>query len=226
MTEQQSVRNIVETAMREGRAALTAAEAKQVCDAYGIPMPAQGIAQSRDEACAIAAEIGYPVVAKIESRDVLHKTDVGGVVVGLDSDEALRAACETVVESTRARHPDASIDGVLIQRQIAPGDATEVIVGAVTDPVFGKLVAFGLGGVLVEVLKDLTFRLAPATEEQAAAMLDEIAGAAVLDGVRGAAGVDRTALASLITAVGRLVSDVPEIDELDLNPVFATADGA
>ena len=226
MTDQQSVRNIVETAMGEGRAALTAAEAKQVCDAYGIPMPAQGIAQSRDEACTIAAEIGYPVVAKIESRDVLHKTDVGGVVVGLDSDEALRAACETVVESTRARHPDASIDGVLIQRQIAPGDATEVIVGAVTDPVFGKLVAFGLGGVLVEVLKDLTFRLAPATEEQAAAMLDEIAGAAVLDGVRGAAGVDRTALASLITAVGRLVSDVPEIDELDLNPVFATADGA
>ncbi len=226
MTEQQSVRNIVETAMREGRAALTAAEAKQVCDAYGIPMPAQGIAQSRDEACAIAAEIGYPVVAKIESRDVLHKTDVGGVVVGLDSDEALRAACEIVVESTRARHPDASIDGVLIQRQIAPGDATEVIVGAVTDPVFGKLVAFGLGGVLVEVLKDLTFRLAPATEEQAAAMLDEIAGAAVLDGVRGAAGVDRTALASLITTVGRLVSEIPEIDELDLNPVFATADGA
>ena len=196
MTDQQSVRNIVETAMREGRAALTAAEAKQVCDAYGIPMPAQGIAKSRDEACAIAAEIGYPVVAKIESRDVLHKTDVGGVIVGLDSDAALREACETVVESTRARHPDASMDGVLIQRQLTHGAAaTEVIVGAVTDPAFGKLVAFGLGGVLVEVLKDLTFRLAPATEEQAAAMLDEIAGAAVLDGVRGAAGVDRTALA-------------------------------
>ena len=227
MTDQQSVRNIVETAMREGRAALTAAEAKQVCDAYGIPMPAQGIAKSRDEACAIAAEIGYPVVAKIESRDVLHKTDVGGVVVGLDSDEVLREACETVVENTRARHPDASIDGVLIQRQLTHGPAaTEVIVGAVTDPAFGKLVAFGLGGVLVEVLKDLTFRLAPATEEQAAAMLDEIAGAAVLDGVRGAAGVDRTALVSLIVAVSRLVSDVPEIDELDLNPVFATPDDA
>ena len=226
MSDQRTVREIVAAAMGEGRTALTAAEAKQVCDAYGIPMPAQGIARSRDEDCAIAAEIGYPVVAKIESRDVLHKTDVGGVIVGLETDAALREACHEVVQRTRAQHPDASIDGVLVQLQFDAGDgATEVIVGAATDPVFGKLVAFGLGGVLVEVLRDLTFRLAPATEEEAAAMLDELAGAAVLDGVRGAAGVDRGALASLVAAVGRLVTDVSEIHELDLNPVFATADG-
>ena len=226
MSDQQTVRDIVEAAMTGGRTSLTAAEAKQVCDAYGIAMPAQGVARSRDEACAIAAEIGYPVVAKIESRDVLHKTDIGGVIVGLETDEALREACHEVVERTRARNPDASIDGVLVQRQFAAGEgATEVIVGAATDPVFGKLVAFGLGGVLVEVLRDLTFRLAPATEEEAAGMLDELAGAAVLDGVRGAHAVDRAALASLIAAVGRLVTDVPEIHELDLNPVFATPDG-
>ena len=226
MTDQQSARDIVAAALGDGRTSLTAAEAKDVCDAYGIAMPAQGVAKSRDEACEIAARIGYPVVAKIESRDVLHKTDVGGVIVGIDSDEALRGACHEVVQRTRADDPEASIDGVLVQRQFDAADgATEVIVGAVTDPVFGKLVAFGLGGVLVEVLKDLTFRLAPATEEEAAGMLDELAGAAVLDGVRGGAGVDRAALASLITSVGHLVTDIPEIDELDLNPVFATADG-
>ncbi len=226
MTDQQTARDIVAAALGDGRTSLTAAEAKEVCDAYGIAMPAQGVAKSRDEACGIAARIGYPVVAKIESRDVLHKTDVGGVIVGIDSDDALREACHEVVQRTRARDSEASIDGVLVQRQFDAADgATEVIVGAVTDPVFGKLVAFGLGGVLVEVLKDLTFRLAPATEEEAAGMLDELAGAAVLDGVRGGAGVDRAALASLITSVGRLVTDLPEIDELDLNPVFATADG-
>ena len=226
MTDQQSARDIVAAALGDGRTSLTAAEAKDVCDAYGIAMPAQGVAKSRDEACEIAARIGYPVVAKIESRDVLHKTDVGGVIVGIDSDEALRGACHEVVQRTRADDPEASIDGVLVQRQFDAADgATEVIVGAVTDPVFGKLVAFGLGGVLVEVLKDLTFRLAPATEEEAAGMLDELAGAAVLDGVRGGAGVDRAALASLITSVGHLVTDIPEIDELDLNPIFATADG-
>ena len=226
MTDQQSARDIVAAALGDGRTSLTAAEAKDVCDAYGIAMPAQGVAKSRDEACEIAARIGYPVVAKIESRDVLHKTDVGGVIVGIDSDEALRGACHEVVQRTRADDPEASIDGVLVQRQFDAADgATEVIVGAVTDPVFGKLVAFGLGGVLVEVLKDLTFRLAPTTEEEAAGMLDELAGAAVLDGVRGGAGVDRAALASLIASVGRLVTDIPEIHELDLNPVFATADG-
>ena len=225
MTDQRTARETVALALGDGRESLTAAEAKQVCDAYGISMPAQGVAKSRDEACEIAARIGYPVVAKIESRDVLHKTDVGGVIVGLDSDEALREACHEVVQRTRAHDPDAAIDGVLVQHQFAADDATEVIVGAVTDPVFGKLVAFGLGGVLVEVLKDLTFRLAPVTEEEAAGMLDELAGAAVLDGVRGGGAVDRAALASLIAAVGRLVTDIPEIHELDLNPVFAAPNG-
>ena len=187
MTDRQTARDTITAALSDGRTSLTADEAKEVCDAYGIPTPAQGIAKSPDEACEIAARIGYPVVAKVESRDVLHKTDVGGVIIGLASDTALREAHQEIVRRTRARNPDANIDGVLVQRQFEADAATEVIVGAVTDPVFGKLVAFGLGGVLVEVLKDLTFRLAPTTEEEAAGMLDELAGAAVLDGVRGAA---------------------------------------
>ena len=226
MTGQQIVRNIVDTAMRAGRGSLSADEARRVCAAYGIATPSQDVATSRAEAGVIGGRIGYPVVAKIDSPDILHKTDVGGVIVGIESQAALEAAYDTLIEAAVAHAPGASIDGVLVQRQIGREEAAlEVIVGAVTDPVFGKLVAFGLGGVLVEVLRDLTFRLAPITGEEAAAMLDDIAGAAVLDGVRGAAGVDRAVLAALIASVGRLVTDCPEIHELDLNPVFAGAGG-
>ena len=206
---------------------MNAEEARQVCAAYGIETPEQGVANSRTEARTIAERIGYPVVAKIDSPDILHKTDAGGVMLGIDSPESLETAYDHLIEVAGNQAPGAAVNGVLVQGQ-AGGEAglQEVIVGAVTDPVFGKLVAFGLGGVLVEVMADLTFRLAPVTEGEAAAMLDDIAGAAALDGVRGAAGVDREALAALIVNVGRLVTDCPEIYELDLNPVFASAGGA
>ena len=226
MTDRQTVRNIIDAAMRAGRRSLNAEEASRVCVAYRIEIPDQGVAKSRADACAIAQRIGYPVVAKIDSPDILHKTDVGGVIVGIDSEDALEAAYDSLVAVAPNHSPGTAVDGVLVQRQVG-GDAgsQEVIVGAVTDRVFGKLVAFGLGGVLVEVIGDLTFRLAPAAEEEAAAMLDDIAGCAVLDGVRGAAGVNREALTALIVNVSRLVTDCPEIHELDLNPVFASAGG-
>ena len=227
MTDRQIVRNIIDAAMRGGRRSLNAEEAGRVCAAYGIGTPDQGVAKSRAQARSIAECIGYPVVAKIDSPDILHKTDAGGVILGIDSEDALEAAYESLVAVAADHARGAAVDGVLVQRQVG-GEvgAQEVIVGAVTDPVFGKLVAFGLGGVLVEVMGDLTFRLAPVTEDEAAAMLDDIAGAAVLDGVRGAQGVDREALTALILNVGRLVSDCPEIHELDLNPVFASPGGA
>ncbi len=226
MTDRQIVRNIIDAAMRGGRRSLNAEEAGRVCAACGIETPDQGVAKSRAEARSIAERIGYPVVAKIDSPDILHKTDAGGVILGIDSEDALEAAYDSLVVAAADHSPGAAVEGVLVQRQVG-GEvgAQEVIVGAVTDPVFGKLVAFGLGGVLVEVMGDLTFRLAPVTEDEAAAMLDDIAGAAVLDGVRGAQGVDREALAALVANVGRLVSDCPEIHELDLNPVFASAGG-
>ena len=227
MTDRETVRNIVNAAMRAGRRSLNSEEAGQVCAAYGIATPEQGVAKSRAQARSIAQGIGYPVVAKIDSPDILHKTDAGGVILDVGSEDALESAYDRLVALAADGAPGAAVDGVLVQRQVG-GDAgaREVIVGAVTDPVFGKLVAFGLGGVLVEVMGDLTFRLAPVTEGEAAAMLDDIAGAAVLDGVRGSAGVDREALAGLIVNVGRLVTDCPEIHELDLNPVFASAGGA
>ena len=214
---------IVAAAMQEGREALSAAEAHRVCAAYGIAMPQQEVAASAADAVRSAAAVGYPVVAKIDSPDILHKTDVGGVVLDIKDDAALEAAHARLLEAAG----DASVRGVLVQRQLAQGsDCQEVIVGAVTDPVFGKLVAFGLGGVHVEVMQDVTFRLAPATASTAADMLNDINGSALLDGARGAPGIHRTALAALIEKVSQLVADIPEIHELDLNPVFATAEGA
>src|SRR6202049_2651652 len=184
-----AVRKVLDRVKADKRTSLTAPEGKLVCDAYGIPVPKEGVAKSAGEAAKIASDMGFPVVMKIVSPDILHKTD-------------------------------AKSEGIQVQQMLAGG--TEVIVGSITDGSFGKLVAFGLGGVLVEVLKDITFRLAPATKDDALSMLDGIQAHDMLKGVRGGDPVDREALADIIVKVSRLVSDFPEIVELDLNPVFAT----
>ena len=222
--DQSAVRAVLAKAKEEGRSSLTSAEAKQIAAAYEIATPAEGLATSVDNAVGMANEIGFPVVLKIASADILHKTDAGGVITGIEDVDAVRAAYTAILDNAKAYNSDASIDGVQVQAQIQGG--LEVIVGATTDPVFGKLVAFGLGGTLVEVLQDITFRLAPAESADAHAMLNDISGSKILDGVRGQAGVDRTALARTIEQVSHLVNDFPEISELDLNPVFASADGA
>ena len=227
MTAETTVRGIIDSAVAAGREALTPDEAKRICDAYDIPSADQAVAASATEAVAIAERIGYPVAAKIVSPDIAHKTDAGGVVLDIGNAEELASAHDRIVANARAFDADAAIDGVLIQRQLErTQDTQEVIVGAVTDPVFGKLVAFGLGGLLVEALGDITFRLAPATVEETSSMLEDIAGAGILKGVRGTAAVDHSALATLIANASRLVSDFPEITELDLNPVIASPGGA
>src|ERR1700728_3917108 len=222
--DKSAVRKILDQAKAAGREALTAPEARGVCEAYGITIPKEGVATSADEAAKLAATIGFPVVMKIVSPQILHKTEAGGVVVGVRNAEQAAQAFASIVGNAQRYDPKASIDGVQVQQMLAGGQ--EVIIGAVTDPAFGKLVAFGLGGILVEVLKDVTFRLAPATREDALSMLDGIAAAEILRGVRGADPVDRDALASMIEKVSLLVADFPEISELDLNPVFSTKSGA
>ncbi|HXD41608.1 MAG TPA: acetate--CoA ligase family protein, partial [Ramlibacter sp.] len=172
----------------------------------------------------LASSMGFPVVMKIVSPDILHKTEAGGVVVGVKSGEEAASAYDTIVANAKKYKAGANIMGVQVQQMIKGGQ--EVIVGAISDNSFGKLVAFGLGGVLVEVLKDITFRLAPATNEDALSMLDGIQAAEMLKGVRGGDPVNREALSSLIVRVSQLVSDFPEISEMDLNPVFASKDGA
>lgn len=218
------VRRVLDQVRAEGRDSLTAPEGKQVCDAYGIPVPQEGVAGSADEAAKLAAGMGFPVVLKIVSPDILHKTEAGGVLVGLRGAEEVSKGYDTILANARAYKADAKIVGVQVQQMLSGGQ--EVIVGAVSDDSFGKLVAFGLGGVLVEVLKDVTFRLAPATREDALSMLDGIQAAEMLKGVRGSEPVNREALADVIVRVSELVNDFPEIAELDLNPVFATAKGA
>lgn len=195
-----------------------------IADAYGIAVPGEELATDVDEAVSYAARFGGPVVMKIVSPDILHKTDAGGVIVGVEGATDVRAAFHKIIENARAYNASARIEGVQVQELLPKGQ--EVIVGAVTDPTFGKVVAFGLGGVLVEVLKDVTFRLAPVSADEALSMLDSIRAAEILRGVRGQAAVDRWAIAEQIRRVSQLVADFPEIAEVDLNPVIATAEGA
>ena len=219
-----TVRAVLDRVKAESRTSLTAPECKEVCDAYAIPLPKEGLATSADEAAKIAAGIGYPVVMKIVSADILHKTEAGGVVVGVADDTGARSAFDAIMSSAKAYKADAKLDGVQVQQMVSGGQ--EVIVGAVTDPSFGKLVAFGLGGILVEVLKDITFRLAPATKNDALGMLDGIKAGDILKGVRGAKPVDRDALAAIIVNTSELTADFPEIKEIDLNPILADENGA
>src|ERR1700732_3009432 len=219
-----TIRKLLDQARAAGRSALTAPEAKSICEAYGIAVPKEGVACSAANAASLATSIGFPVVMKIVSPQILHKTEAGGVVVGVQSAQAAQEAFATIVANARRYDASAAIEGVQVQQMLSGGQ--EGIIGGGTDPAFGKLVAFGLGGILVQVLKDITFRLAPATREDALSMLDGIAAAEILKGVRGADPVNRDSLAGMIVNVSTLISDFPEISEMDLNPVFATKDGA
>jgi acetyl coenzyme A synthetase (ADP forming)-like protein len=218
------VRQILDAVKAAGRDSLTAPEGKLVCDAYGISVPQECVVGSAAEAQKLASSMGFPVVMKIVSPDILHKTEAGGVIVGVKSAQEAGQAYDTIIGNAKKYKADANIMGVQVQQMIKGGQ--EVIVGAITDNSFGKLVAFGLGGVLVEVLKDITFRLAPATREDALSMLDGIQAAEMLKGVRGGDPVNREAVCDIIVRVSQLVTDFPEITELDLNPIFASKDGA
>jgi acetyl coenzyme A synthetase (ADP forming)-like protein len=222
--DKDAVRDVLDKAIAEGRDSLTAPEGRRVCEAYGIPTPGEGLASTADDAVRLAAELGGKVVLKIVSPDILHKTEAGGVKVGVSGDDAVRAAFDEIVANAKAYKPDANIDGVQVQQMLGGGQ--EVIIGATTDPTFGKVVLFGLGGVLVEVLKDATFRLAPVDTPTAGGMLDDIEAAEVLKGARGAEPADADALADIIKRLSDLVTDFPRIREFDLNPVFARPDGA
>src|SRR6202142_1240070 len=215
-----AVRKILDVVKADKRTSLPAPEGKLVGDAYGIPVPKEGVAKSATAASKIATAMGFPVVMKIVSPDILHKTEAGGVMVGVKTAADVEKNYETILANAKKYKADAKIEGIQVQQMLLGGQ--EVIIGAVTDGSFGKLVAFGLGGVLVEVLKDITFRLAPATKDDALSMLDGIQAHEMLKGVRGGDPANRDALADVIVKVSQLVTDFPEIVELDLNPVFAT----
>ena len=197
--DKNKVRKLLDEARAAGRTSLTAPEARGVCEAYGIAVPKEGVARSAAEAARLSSDIGFPVVMKIISPQILHKTEAGGVLVGVAAADQASQAYATLLDNARKYDPKAEILGVQVQQMLSGGQ--EVIIGAVTDPAFGKLVAFGLGGVLVEVLKDITFRLAPTSAQEATSMLDSIAAAEILRGVRGGKAVDRESLAAMIERV-------------------------
>jgi acetyl coenzyme A synthetase (ADP forming)-like protein len=219
-----AVAALLHAAAAAGRDNLTASEAVRVCRAYGIDLPVDAFAIDAESAVAAANRVGYPVALKVVSAEISHKSDAGGVRLGLTDSAAVRTAFAEAVASARAFNPGATVDGVLVQAMAAPG--REVIVGASTDPTFGKVIAFGLGGIHAEVLRDVTFALAPVTPERAREMFSEIRGYPILTGVRGEAPVDFNALAGVVRRVSQLVTDFPEIAEIDLNPVLARPDGA
>src|ERR1700680_992814 len=210
-----AVRKILNLVKADKRTSLTAPEGKLVCDAYGIPVPKEGVAKSAGEAAKIAADMGFPVVMKIVSPDILHKTEAGGVMVGVNTAADVEKNYATILANAMKYKSEAKIEGIQVQQMLTGG--TEVIVGSITDGSFGKLVAFGLGGVLVEVLKDITFRLAPATKDDALSMLDGIQAHDMLKGVRGGDPVDREALADVIVKVSRLVIEFSDTVESDMH---------
>ncbi|MBN1680399.1 MAG: acetate--CoA ligase family protein [Anaerolineae bacterium] len=219
-----AVREVFEKVRSEGRVSVGEAEARRVAEAYGLQLPQSKLAATADEAVAFANEIGYPIVLKIASPDILHKTDVGGVKVNLNSAADVRDAFDLIVYRATRYVPDARIWGCLVQEMVSM-DGIEVLVGMNRDPQFGPLVTFGLGGILVEVLKDVTFRIAPFGRQDAEAMLDEIRATALLRGVRGRPPADREAMVEILLRIGQLVTDFPEVVEMDINPLMVYESG-
>ncbi len=217
-------REIINQARKMGRTALTEIEAKRVFSLYGLPVTPTEIASSESEAVKFADQIGYPVVMKIVSPDILHKSDAGGVKVNIKNATQVIEAYNTILENARNYKADAYIDGIAVQ-EMAPW-ATEVIVGSVNDNTFGPTIMFGLGGIFVEVLKDVTFRVAPISVEEALRMEDEIRSAAILSGTRGELPRDKQALAKVLASYAHMVHDLKdEIAESDANPVIVYEDG-
>ena len=221
--DRSAARAIIGRAESDGREQLTTHEALELFRAYGIPVVDGRLAATADQAVAAAERLGYPVALKIVSPDIVHKTEAGGVRVDLVGEGAVRAAFDQMMPRAAAI-PGARVDGVLVQAMATGG--CETIVGMTRDPSFGPLVMFGLGGVLVEALRDVAFRIAPVDAYEADAMMSSIRGARVLDGVRGAPPVNRGAVASVIRRIAQLAIDCPDVLELDVNPLLARADGA
>lgn len=221
--DRERVRRLFAEVRASGRVELGELEAREVIEAYGMRLPKSRLARSPEEAAALAAEIGFPVVMKISSPDILHKSDIGGVRVGVPDAASARDNYELIEYRARKYSPAAQIWGVLVQEMVRKG--REVLVGVSRDPQFGPLVGFGMGGVYVEVLKDVAFRLAPLSRQEVAAQVRSIRAFALLQGVRGDPPADIAAAEEIVLRVSQLVTDFPEIVEMDINPLVVHNQG-
>lgn len=216
--------SLIEAARKQGRTVLTEVESKGLLATLGISTTDTKMAVSREEAVALSGEMGFPVVIKVVSPDISHKSDAGGVKVSLKDKEQVAQAYDGIMSSCREKFPDASLDGVSVQNMARPG--IEVIIGMTKDPQFGPVMMFGLGGVWVEVLKDVSFRIVPLTRSDAAKMIQQIKGYPLLQGFRGSEPANTPVLEDILLRLSSFVADNPDIKEMDLNPVFAYKDGA
>ncbi len=220
--DRELVRKLLDKIRAEGRVGLSESEGKTILKAYGIPVPFEGVAKTEEEAVQLAEKIGYPVVLKIESEDISHKTDVGGVVVGITSAEDVRRQFSLLLSRVSSRAPRARIDGASVQQMLS---GREVIVGMVRDDSFGPVVTFGLGGIFVEVMKDVTQRIAPLSDEDIDDMIHSIKAYPILTGARGKRPADIAALKDVINRLAQIAQDFPEISELEINPVIVMDEG-
>jgi acyl-CoA synthetase (NDP forming) len=215
---------IFDTARKEGRKYLLEPEAKTICTEYGIPVTKFKVAKNEIDAIQFAKKIGFPIVLKIVSPDIIHKFDVGAVILNVNNEAEVRSAYNKILKNVNKHKPSARIVGLLVQ-EMAP-QSTEVIVGATKDPQFGPALMFGLGGIFVEVLKDVTFRIAPISEPDAREMITEVRANPILKGYRGQPPADINAIVEILMNTSRLVMEHQEIKELDLNPIMVYEKGA
>lgn len=219
----EKVATIFKEAQEDGRKVLFPHEAMQVAKAYGIPAPGSALATTADEAVKYADEMGYPVVMKVVSPDIMHKSDIGGVELNLTNSNMVRIAFEEIMRKSRKAQPLAKIYGITVDQMVPKGK--EMIIGMSRDPQFGPMVMFGLGGIYVNFLKDVAFRLAPMNEREAQEMMEETRSYSLLKGVRGEPPSDIDAIREAILRVGHLVWDFPELKDLDINPIFVYNEG-
>jgi acetyltransferase len=222
--DEELARSVIEKVRAHSDRNMTEIESKAIFKAYGLPVAKTELAESEDKAVELAEEVGYPVVMKIMSPDILHKSDAGGVEVEIEDEAGVRAAFQKIMKNAKAYKADADIHGIAVQ-EMAPW-GTEVILGSVDDPTFGPTVMFGLGGIFVEILKDVTFRVAPVSPDQGFKMLSDIKGAPILAGARGEASRDREALAEVLSRYSQMITDLSdEVSESDANPVIVYEEG-
>lgn len=215
---------ILEKARKEKRTLLTEIESKELLKAAKIPVVETKLATTKSEAVEIAKKLGFPVVMKIVSPDVVHKSDAGGVKLGIQNATQAGKAYSDILASVKKHYPKAKITGISVQKMARQG--IEIIIGMTKDAQFGPVIMFGLGGILVEVLKDVSFRIVPMTKRDASEMITEIKGFPILKGYRGQEPANIPYLEDLIVKVSDFIEKTPEIKELDLNPIFAYKDGA
>jgi acyl-CoA synthetase (NDP forming) len=214
---------IIQKALQEGRSSLLIPESQQICKLHHIPTPVSHVVQSVEEAVTKGKLIGFPVVLKIISPQILHKSDVGGVVLGIKGEAALKEAYPKLIAEVRKNNPKAEVLGVLIEKMMP--SSTEVIVGGIRDSQFGPSVMFGMGGIFTEVYKDVAFRVAPIDKIDALNLIHELRGSKILEGIRGQPAADLDALVDVLIDVSSLMSQHSAISQLDLNPVIAYPDG-